>query len=408
MNPFQNMVVAPSVEVAPYTVSGTTIEIPTETGEPVVLSETNDWTLKVGTYDTTRPTLQDFIKFASAIEDGRQDRLVNVRDILPVDDGKRFGLQWGGQTYPMTDKGLAQVFGRLRTTFPTQLGDYVRCWGDIDRPFATALINRHFTQYCGQRGHEDKWLMRAFGGTTRGALSAKYATISNMRVLDTINRCVTGQDLPDFTVAGNSFVGPDAMRLDMVWRAVETPDGPYGVGVSFRNNHIGEGRFNGSLLLWRGKCHNSIIIDTDESEISMVHRGRSATGVACAAIPAMIEAAIEKSGHALKQVETSIDTVIEVPDWGALFNAVLGTSNKLSDKEKEAAIRGADSGRKDAMPSAMSVINGLTAAAHMTEGMNADRSIEFQKTAGDLLFNPAALQKQAAFVAKKVLAAQVA
>lgn len=292
MNPFQNMIVA-EAPVAPYTLDSHTYEIPTDGGHVVTLSDTNDWTLKVGTYQEDRPTLQDFLHFARAIEDGRQDRIVNVRDIVPTDDGKRFGLQWGGQNYPMTDKGMGQVFGRLRTTFPTAIGAYLRAWADVDRGFATDAIRRHFAQYLSQRGHEDRWLMRAFGDMTRGALSAKYSTIGNMPVLNTIEKCITGQDLPDLTVAGNSFIGPDAMRLDMIWRAVETPDGPYGLGVSFRNNHIGEGRFNGSLLLWRHKCHNSIIIDTDESEISIVHRGRTATGVATAAIPMMIEAAVE-------------------------------------------------------------------------------------------------------------------
>lgn len=250
MNPFQNMVLAP--EAAPYVATAYSYDIPTDNGEVVTLSETNDWTLKVGTYQENRPTLQDFMHFARAIEDGRQDRLVNVRDIVPTDDGKSLVLQWGGQNYPMTDKGLGQVFGRLRTTFPTAIGDYLRAWADIDRPFAASMLQRHFTQYLSQRGHEDKWLMRAFGGTTRGALSAKYSTIGNMPVLETIRRCVAGQDLPALTVAGNSFISPDGMRLDMIWRAVETPDGPYGLGVSFRNNHLGEGRFNGSLLLWRG------------------------------------------------------------------------------------------------------------------------------------------------------------
>lgn len=404
MNPFQNMVVA-TPEVAPYTVASHVYDIPREDGTAVTLSETNDWTLKVGTYDANRPTLTDFLHFARAIEDGRQDRFVRVDDIIPTDDGRRFGLQWGGQNYPMTDKGLGQVLGRLRTTFPAPIGDYIRAWGEVDRVFATAAIQRHFTQYLAQRGHEDRWLMRAFGDTARGALSAKYSTIGNLPVLNTINKCVTGQDLPDLSVAGNSFIGPDALRLDMVWRSVATPDGPYGLGVSFRNNHIGEGRFNGSLLLWRGKCHNSIVIDTDESEISIVHRGRSAQGVVVAAIPAMIEAAIEKSGYALKQVETSIETVIEVPDWSALFNAVLGNSTKLNEKETAAAIRGADSGRTDGRASAMSVVNGLTSAAHMTEGIGPDRAIELQKLAGDLLFSPVALAAKSVAVARRVEAA---
>lgn len=71
-------------------------------------------------------------------------------------------------------------------------------------------------------------------------------------------------------------------------------------------------------------------------------------------------------------------------------------------------MRGADSGRDDGRPSVMSVINGLTAAAHTVEGMSPERSIDFQKTAGELLFKPDFLQKQAALVAKKVEAAAAA
>lgn len=367
---------------------------------PLVLDAAKDYTLRGnGTYIGAGDhivTVAELANHAREIDRMRIDIPQPVRDVLFItSESNELRMVTHRGALGLREHALDQLGERLASSHGAPIARYVKAW---DAETQEYLLNKHVSKYVAQPNNPRAWMVRSFAGDARAVLSQGYATINNNKLFTEFEKLTHGQNLPDLQVAPQSYVGPDSMRFDTVWRNVNPVggvDGGYGVGISFTNNYIGTGKFTAACLLWRGKCRNSIRVNLNESSLSMVHRGASAEHLAVASIRAFINAMIEQSGAVVEAMVQAENAVIDVPDWGALFDAALPGATKLTDKERDFALIGTE-GRN----TIGGLINAFTFAAHQP-GVSDARALELENAAGVLLMQPNQTRQIAERTARK-------
>lgn len=352
---------------------------------PVELHANTDYTLRgnrtyIGANEHT-VTVGELAEHARELDRLRVDITQPVRDLHFMQHDSALRMVTHRGSIGLREHAFDQIGERLSPSHGAPVARYVKAW---DADMQALLLNKHIAKYTGTPSNPRTWMVRMFQGEARAVLSQGYATINNHNLFTEFEHLTHGQDLPELQVGPQSYVGPDSMRFDTVWRNVNPPEGAeggYGVGISFTNNYIGSGKFTAACLLWRGLCRNSIRVNLNESTVSMVHRGHSAEHLAVASIQAFISSMIEQSGEVIEAMVKAENQVINVPDWSALFDAALPGATKLTDKERDFALIGTE-GRN----TVGGLINAFTFAAHQT-GVSDARALELENAAGVLLMN---------------------
>ena len=229
------------------------------------------------------------------------------------------------------------------------------------------------------RESEGSWLVRAYDNYARAVLSDRYATIGNHELLVAVDQIIKQKSgsLPSVTLFRSS-VTHDEMHLKILWKNVDTDDGPFGLGCYVGNSEIGSRRVTVQPLIQRHSCTNSIIVNTDMGGFETTHIGSRQAKVTL--IMAKMVEALQGSADLLDQFLQSYQD--EIPN----FDEVLGGLAAKYDWDE--ALTVAVAFGTEGSGTRAGLVNGVSYAAHALEGLSDDERVSLEVIAGSLLGVP--------------------
>lgn len=229
------------------------------------------------------------------------------------------------------------------------------------------------------------WTIRTFddGQTTtcRAVLSGEYLVFDNIDMLKMLNEVLT-TDGTEHRISTRSFVNPDNMVADVLFKDIETGrgngNGQFSLGVRIRNGEIGDWTGGVYPVVKRTSCDNSIAIDERAMSYVFKHFGKNTA----ATKRTMLRAAM---GEILPFSVNIVETLIEaeeknLPKFADIVNG-LAYKHGWSEDFTGSVFAGSE-----ARYSLAGLVNGVTFAAH-TRAANAEHMTEMEFLGGALLMD---------------------
>lgn len=225
------------------------------------------------------------------------------------------------------------------------------------------------------------WMVRTYKDTTRAVLSDQYLKLDNVDMLGMLDAAI-GRDGSDHRLSSRSYVNPDNMVVDVLFKDIETGhgngNGGFSIGVRIRNGEIGNWTGGVYPLVKRTSCDNSIAVDNRAMSFVFKHFGHKTA----ASKRVLLQATI---GEVLPFSVQVVDALLaaeanQLPTFSDIVNG-LAIKQGWTDAQTGAVFAGSE-GRW----SLAGLVNGVTYAAH-TQTAKAEEMTGMEFLAGDLLFD---------------------
>ena len=294
-------------------------------------------------------------------------RLSDDRRALPgeLTMNQQGEIEHRGTAFEPTDWALAQVAGRL--AIPPQY--LKRCPSELQ---ATNV-----NHWLAQQDWDKRYLLRGYDGGLRAFMSNQYKPISNHSVLEAVANTLEASDYDGEARIVRPFVGADALFLRVIVAAKHlpnNPDGNYGVGFFVKNGEIGNYKAEVAAIVQRNSCDNSII--SAIGGWSHQHRWVS---------EAWLRATIaEKIALALPIAAKTVDQIVEaeavnIPKLSDVITKLVKQQNLSEDVEHQIRVGTEKANTR------MGLVNGLSYAAHATDGITPDEATTLEELSGKVL-----------------------
>lgn len=312
--------------------------------------------------------LGDLIAESAAFDEHKEDFTVKTADLgfdenarltVPTLFGKPMALD-------LSSTALSQVCQRLG---PPEAG-YIN-----DCPSWLAATNlNHWLADDATRRPGGEWFVRRYDNGARAVLSGKYSPINNTDVLKIVKSLV--EESPGGPAGYRlvrSVVTPHYTRVRII--VADSKDGNYGVGFMVQNGETGGAALVVAPFVQRHSCTNSTVWDRDR-EYRQAH-----IFVTTAAMKAFIT---DIAGHAIGVAAERLEALIaaqqiEIPSFIEAVARVC-KDHSLSAAVESNVILGSENSR-----TAFGLSNGLSFAAHATEGLSDQQRFDLESLAGRVL-----------------------
>lgn len=219
--------------------------------------------------------LTHLLEMAQDMASKKNDHIGKVADIKFTDADQiivteNFMGTKGSVMYPMTENAMSQAFVKLGVglglnTLPTQF------MLALTPEWRAYNLNRAIETMPDKSG----WMVRAYEDKARAIMDQYYFPFDNVNMLEILGN-VLDEDKTPHRISRQSFVNPDAMRVDVLMGRKQTrPDGggnaEWHWGVGLKNNEIGQGGGGAFAVIKRTSCDNSIAVDMEGYNYSFRH-----------------------------------------------------------------------------------------------------------------------------------------
>ena len=369
--------------------------------------------------ETTLDQLDQFVAQGESIDARKHDERVAVQTVRSIGGRLSYPVDGFGllTPQPITDHAWRQLLGKLSpVVFGTKSGvpnlalEFSgveemqqdergarsmpkRYLERIDTPLLDTILNYHFEHASASRF----WQMRSINkpatapdgeptDVIRAIVGPRYpVTFGNTELLKTV-RAMIGKHQDRFPRI--NLVRPqltdDELHMRVVYYERETDDGPYGVGFYLGNNELGLGHYDVMMLIQRGACTNSIIVDRGNS-VHVRHVGSA---------PTIREQVYYAIGAALKLGDDLIDEFlqtreVEIPDFDDVIDGLSLKYGHLLDEQIRGVVK--EAARDQGGKTKFGLINGVTYAAHQSPDLTARQRADLEIFGGALIATPNSL-----------------